>query len=267
MSIASEGTVSRDMILDSVSRTLMPFGYVHALWEGGAIGYGRLDEWSDIDLYVLVDDDKVSEAFTAIEDALTSLAPIAIKYDIGRTPYPGVHQAFYRLERTSEFLVLDIAVVTRSAPDKFLEEKTHGRPMFLFRKSADLQPPVLDVGDLRDKVRKRISRLRLRMDLFPVFVQKELNRGHMIEAVDAYTVIVLGSLTELLRIRYSPVHYEFRTRYLYSELPMDVVKRLEGLYLIKDSKDLELKYVSARQWFDDVHGEVVAIGPDMLVGL
>ncbi|HIJ17633.1 MAG TPA: hypothetical protein HA364_07665 [Thermoplasmata archaeon] len=265
--MASEGSVNRDMVLDSMSRTLMPLGYVHALWEGGAISHGRLDEWSDIDLYVLVDDDKVREAFDAIEGTLTSLSPIAIKYDIGQTPYPGVHQAFYRLERTSKFLVLDIAVVTQSAPDKFLEEKTHGKQMFLFRKSMDLHPPVLDVGDLRDKVRKRISRLRLRMDLFHVFVQKELNRGHLIEAVDAYTVIVLGSLTELLRIRYNPVHHEFKTRYLYSELPLDVIKKLEGLYLIKDSEDLELKYVSARQWFDDVHGEIVAIGPDRLVGL
>ena len=265
VSMVSEGPVGRDMILDSMSRTLMPLGYVHALWEGGAIGYGRLDEWSDIDLYVLVDDDKVSEAFTAIEDALTSLAPIAIKYDIGQTPYAGVHQAFYRLERTSEFLVLDIAVVTESAPDKFLEEETHGRPNYLFCKSNDVAAPALDRAELREKVRKRIGRLRSRMDMFHVFVQKEVNRGHAIEALDTYRMVVLGSLTELLRIRYNAVHHEFQARYLYSELPRDVVERLEELSMVRDMGDLEVKHVSARQWFDELYDEVRALGVDVLV--
>jgi len=263
--MAAEGAVSRDMVLASMSATLEPLEYVRALWEGGAIGYGRLDEWSDIDAYVLVEDDRVADAFAAIERALTSLAPIAVKYDIGPTPYPGVHQAFYRLERTSEFLVLDIAVVTESAPDKFLEVETHGRPRFLFCKGGDLPVPALDREELRKKVRKRISRLRPRMDIFQVFVQKELNRGHAIEAVDAYRIVVLGSLTELLRIRYLPVHHEFQTRYLYSELPEDVVRRLEALFMVRDIGDLGRKYALARQWFDEMYSEVEAIGIDALV--
>jgi len=263
--MAAGGRVSREMVLESLSRNLMPLGYVHALWEGGAIGYGRLDEWSDIDLYVMVDDDTVSEAFTAIEGALTSLAPIAIKYDIGPTPYPGVHQAFYRLERTSEFMVLDIAIVTKSAPDKFLEEATHGRPSYLFRKSTVPDAQALDRAELREKVRGRVARLRLRMDMFHVFVQKEINRGHAIEAVDSYRMVVLGSLTELLRIRYNAVHHDFQTRYLYSELPPDVVGRLEGLFMVRDMSDLKEKYGSARLWFDELFEEVEAVGVDALV--
>lgn len=264
--MAADDAVSREMVLDSLSKDLEPLDYVHAFWEGGATGYGRLDEWSDMDLYVLVDDDRVGEAFIAVERSLESLAPIEIKYDMGLTPYPGIHQAFYRLQRTSEFLVLDVAVVSMSAPDKFLEVETHGTPQFLFLKSTDLQSPVLDRKGLRDKVRKRVSRLRLRMDLFHVFVQKELNRGHVIEAVDTYRVVVLGSLTELLRIRYLPVHHEFQTRYLYSELPSGVVKRLEELFLVRNMQDLERKYTAAREWFDELYRDIEAAGVDSLVG-
>jgi hypothetical protein len=253
--------IGRRQVLDGLTKALEPLPYSHALWEGGAVGYGRLDEWSDLDLYLLVDDGSVGDAFAAIERALESVSPVAVKYDIGQTPYEGVHQAFYRLRDTSEFLLLDFAVVTLGAPDKFLEPEVHGEPHFLFRKPVDIPVPPLDEGALMERVRRRTERLRLRMDMFHVFVQKEINRGHLIEAVDAYRVIVLGSLTELLRIKHHPVHHEFQTRYLYSELPPDVAGRLEGLYLVADMADLSRKYASALEWFRELHAEVAAQGP------
>lgn len=258
--------VGREQVLEGLTRSLEPLPYAHVLWEGGAVGYGRLDEWSDLDLYLIVDDDRVAEAFSAIERSLESLSPIAIKYDIGQTPHEGVYQAFYRLRDASEFLLLDFAVVTMGAPDKFLETETHGEPRFLFRKAVVLPVPSLDRTALRDRVKKRIQRLRLRMDMFHVFVQKEVNRGHLIEAVDAYRVIVLGSLVEMLRIRHHPVHHEFQTRYLYSELPKPVVERLEPLFLVSSMDDLSAKYASALEWFDELCSEVDAPGYDVLDG-
>lgn len=264
--MATDAAIGREGILGALAEALASQSYVHALWEGGAVGFGRLDEWSDIDLYALVDDGKVDEAFATIECALESVSPIEMKYDIGQTEYPGVHQAFYRLEGTSEFMVLDIAVVTLGAPDLFLEEETHGVPRYLFCKIDPPPRPLLDRDSLKLRVMGRARRLRLRMDLFHVFVQKELNRGHVIEAVDLYRNVVLGSLTELLRIRHHPVHHAFQTRYLYNELPSDTVKRLEDLYMVRDMQDLAVKYASARGWFDEVHAEVTALGPDGLIG-
>lgn len=258
-----EASVTRDMILQRMTEELKPLDYVHAFWEGGAVGHGRLDEWSDMDLYLLVDDERVGDAFDVLESVLTSLSPIEVRYRIGQTGYPGVHQNFYLLERTSQFLVLDIAVVTMSAPDKFVEEEMHGKPVFFFSKT-EMPASVLDRTDLRERIRMRLPRLRARMDLFHIFVQKELNRGHAIEAVDVYNTVVLGSLTELLRIRYCPVHYEFHTRYLYSELPEAIVRRLEELYFVRDTGDLEQKYHLARKWFDDLYEEVDAIGTERL---
>ena len=40
-------------------------------------------------------------------------------------------------------------------------------------------------------------------------------------------------------------------RYVYRELPLDVVRRLETLSFVKDSEDLGTKYREARTWFDD----------------
>jgi hypothetical protein len=40
-------------------------------------------------------------------------------------------------------------------------------------------------------------------------------------------------------------------RYVYRELPPDVVRRLETLALVKDPEDLTAKHREARSWFDE----------------
>jgi hypothetical protein len=87
------------------------------------------------------------------------------------------------------------------------------------------------------------------MDLFACFVRKELNRGNWIEAVDSYRQVVLDSLVEALRMRYEPIHYNFRTRYVYSELPPAILRRLEPLFFVRDPEDLRRKFPVALAWF------------------
>src|SRR2546430_15464172 len=82
--------VRRLEIIESIITALKPLDYVHAFWEGGAAAYGRLDEWSDIDGYLLVDDSKVPNTFLAVEKALESLSPIKQKYVVRQNPWPGV---------------------------------------------------------------------------------------------------------------------------------------------------------------------------------
>jgi len=71
-----KSSVGRLEIIESVIKTLKPLDYVHAFWEGGAASFGRADEWSDIDAYLLVNDSKVADAFLAVEKALESVSPI-----------------------------------------------------------------------------------------------------------------------------------------------------------------------------------------------
>src|SRR3989441_11757863 len=50
-------------------------------------------------------------------------------------------------------------------------------------------------------------------------------------------------------MHYGPLHYDFRMRYAYRELPRDVLRRLENLAFIKDPDDLAAKYPQAIAWF------------------
>jgi hypothetical protein len=235
---------------------LEPLNYVHAFWEAGAISWNRVDEWSDIDLYVAVDDDKVEDTFLAVEKGLKSLPPIKHKYDVPQTGFPGVSQAFYRLRDASEYLIIDLAVLKLSAPDMFLEPEMHGKALFYFNKSDKIRPPTIDKELFDKKLRARIDGLQARVEMFNIFVQKEINRHNYLEAVEMYYNLTLASLVEALRIKYKPIHYEFKMRYVHYELPPNIIIRLQKLYFVGDEKDLEEKYREASDWFHEVIPEI-----------
>lgn len=251
--------LTREEILDALTSALEPLPFVDAMWEGGAAAFDRLDEWSDIDLYVIAADDRVAETFRAIEDALNRLSPVRLKYEPVWPPESGIAQAFYRLEWASEYLLVDLAVLTRSAPDKFLETEIHGQPRFAFNKGDTLRVPHLDVEAFTTKVLQRRERLLLRMDLFGPFLSKELRRRNWLGALDAYEKIVLDSLAQALRMRYAPAHYGFSIRYAVYDLPPEAVHRLQDLSYVRSPEELEEKSRVAEAWFRET---MAAVTPD-----
>jgi len=243
--------LTRDIIIQTLVNTLKSLGYVHAFWEGGAAAFNRIDEWSDLDLYLLVDDKRVSEAFVAVEKALKSLSPIEQKYEISQLPWPGVSQAFYKMKGASEYLLIDFVVLSLSSPEKFLEPGIHGNNVFYFNKSDKVKLPSLNRDAFERKLRERVERLKARFAMFNVFVQKEINRGNHLEAMDYYYVLTLSSLVEALRIKHHPFHHDFKMRYIHYELPSKVITKLERFFFLKDEKDLQKKYREATKWFHE----------------
>lgn len=252
----NEDKLTRSLIIQTLVDTLKPLHYTHAFWEGGAAAFNRIDEWSDIDLYLVVNDEKVDEAFLQVEKALESLSPIEQKYEVSHPPQTVLFQAFYKLKDFNEYLIIDFAVLTLSSPDKYLEEEIHGKAVFYFNKSDEVKPPLLNKKAFVENLHKRLERLMARFNLFNNFVQKEINRGNYLEAIDSYHVITLAGLTEILRIRYHPVHHNFRMRYVHYELPSEVIEKLKPLYFVKDEEDLEEKYRKASEWFQEIMLEV-----------
>ncbi len=246
----------RDIIIRALVDSLEPLDYVHAFWEGGAVAFNRVDEWSDIDVYLVVDDDKVDEAFNAVEKVLASLSRIKQKYKTPQLPWPGVFQAFYRLQDTDEYLLIDLAVVTLSSPEKFLEPEIHGKLVFFFNKSDKIDSPSLNNDALAARIEERLKILRAKFDMFHVFVKKEINRGNHLEAIDLYHILILSPLVEALRIKYRPIHHDFRMRYIHYELPTEEIKKLKNLYFVRDEEDLQKKYHLATELFYQVISEI-----------
>jgi len=49
---------TREIIIQTLVDALKPLDYIYAFWEGDAAAFDRIDEWSDIDLYLVVDERK-----------------------------------------------------------------------------------------------------------------------------------------------------------------------------------------------------------------
>ena len=252
--MTSERKLAREVIIQTLVDTLKPLDYVHAFWEGGAAAHNRVDEWSDLDLYLVVDDKKVDDTFLALEKGLKLVSPIKQKHGVFK--HTGFYsQAFYSLQDASEYLMIDVAVFELSSPDKELEPEIHGNAVFYFNKSNKIKPPRLDKDAFVKQLQKRLVGLEGEFYMFNNFVQKEINRGNSLEAIDSY-YLLLKWLVETLRISYSPLHYDFKMRYIHYELPADIVKQLERLYFVKDMEDLQKKYDEVVEWFPKMMSEI-----------
>ena len=244
-----DSALTRQEITQALRARLEPLDYVHALWEGGAASFNRVDEWSDIDLQVAVDDDCVAQVFPIVEEVLQSLSPIDLRYEIPQPAWHGHAQVFYRLSQASKFLLIDFVVIKKSNPLKFLEPEIHGNAVVHFDKANVTKVEPLDRTAWNAKLRERVNTLRVTFDLFQSLTLKELNRHNTIEALAFYNGYTLRPLIEALRILHVPTRYNFSTRYLYYELPAEVVRRLEKLFFVQNEDDLREKQIQAEKWF------------------
>ena len=245
-------SLARVAIIDALRNALIKIPYIQAFWEGGAAAWDRIDEWSDIDAYLLVDDGKVQKAFKTVETVLKTISPIKQKYMVAKSPEPGVSQAFYRLERASEYLVLDLAILTRTSSTMYLEPEIHGRSIFYFNKKRIDETPTVDRRAFEKKSKDDVEAIRERFQMFSNFVQKEIKRGNGLEGLEWYRTIIIPSLIQVLRAKHTPMHYNFRMRYIDYELPRSVVRKLEDLCFVSGLKDLESKNARAIRWFNDL---------------
>jgi hypothetical protein len=246
-SVPTQVHLSRDAIVQALVSSLRPKRHVRALWEGGSAAFNKVDRWSDLDLYILVEDSRVAETFRDVQRTLRALSPISATYVV-QGGFEGVSQKFYRLRNASEFAVIDLAILTPKSPQMFLAPEIHGANVFHFNKSGAAKVRPADRSALARRRRERLRGLRLRFAIFNNYVIKEIERGHALEALEDYRAITLATLVEALRIRYSPLHFDFRMHHVDTELPVEIVKRLRRLSCIRDVEDLKRKYRESTVW-------------------
>ncbi len=249
--------VGRDDVLKGLREALEPLDHVQAMWEAGAVAFDRVDEWSDIDLQVAVDDESVEEVFTEVERALGGLSPIDIGYRLPEPTWHGHSQAFYRLAEASPFLMLDFVVMKASAEDKFLQPEIHSRPRVYFDKTGVVKFGEFDADSFAGALRDRVGELKTLFDLFSrVLVEKEANRGNDIEAIAFYQAYTVRPLVQALRILHDPTRHNFHTRYVHYDLPAGDVERLRRLSYVADAGELVAKRDEAETWFLEITGRI-----------
>jgi hypothetical protein len=232
----------RERISSAVCRALSPFPNVLAGWEGGSAAFGTLDDYSDIDLNFLVDDDASSDfLYAAAEHSLETVSPITASHWVP----PG---RYYKLKDGGEFFFVDVCFLRAGASDHLLEAERHGHGLPLFDKGNWLRPRPLDESALAIKRDRRYRELRTWFPMSQSFVLKAILRGQHAEALAGYWGYTLKPLAELLRMRYCPVRWDFGMRYLDRDLPPAVYDQIRDLVFVRDLSDLEAKLTRAKAW-------------------
>lgn len=221
--------LGREAIIGALRAALEPRPGVLAMWEGGSTAFGRADALSDLDLYVLADDEAVEGALAAVEEALAALSPLAARLRLPEPTWHGHAQAFYLLRDAPEHLVVDLVVLRRSVPDRFLERERHGVPVVLFDRTGEVAPVPLNREAWRAGAARRLQDLVAEFALFQGFVRVEVARGNALAALGAYRAYTLRPLLEAVGMRHCPERYDYGLKYSRADLPADVVARLERL--------------------------------------
>jgi predicted nucleotidyltransferase len=246
-----EHAITRQAVIEPFITALKPLDYVHSVWEAGAAAFNRIDEWSDIDLYIVVDDDRVEEVIHEIDSTVASIAECDIRFRVPEPTWHGHSQVFYRLKNASPFLLLDIAIMKKSSKDKFLQYKIHGTPKIHFDKSGVVVDDTVDTKAFLNKLEKRLDTLRSTFPLFLVFTLKELNRGNDMTALSFYMSYAIRPLIEILRIKYCPYHHNFHTYYIDYELPPEIIERLRRLFYVSEPEQIREFLPEVEKWFTE----------------
>ncbi len=234
-------TLSREQILGALRAVLEPAEFAQAFYEAGSTAMKRADQWSDLDLQVIICDGKVDETVSLVEGALSALSPTELRYEVPRPAWHGHWQCFYKLEGASPYLLIDLCIMEASNPNRFLEPEIHGSPAVLFDKAGLTMQVPSDAKVFAGRLRQRIPLHEAVVEMMHGFVDKEILRGRYVDAFSYYHGLVLGRLVELLRIRHCPWRYNFGFRYLERDLPAALHQEVQSLLFVAGPQELAAK--------------------------
>jgi hypothetical protein len=253
--------MTRIAILDAVHRALDPLPWVHAFWEGGSASFGRVDEWSDVDIGVAVEDGRADDAFAAVEGAFAGLGPVRQRWTINASAHPKPQRMYRFADERAPLVDVGVLPASTRPDDRFLDPRRHGNARVLFDRTGFTRVASPDPAAWRERLRGRLADLTSRVDFLGRYAVKSARRGDLAEAISFYQAFVLRPLVEALRIRHDPWRHDFDVRYLRHDLPEPHRTRLFALWTVRDADDLLRKRDEAEAWFRET---VASIDVDAL---
>ncbi|MEI7690610.1 MAG: hypothetical protein WCI63_03225 [bacterium] len=209
--------IDRNLILNKLTESLEALNYVNALWLEGADSLDTVDEFSDIDVWVDVEDGKELEVIKVFRSALMEIGELDFDYEKDHG-HPKIRQHFFHIIDTSKFLIVDLCVQANSRVFWFTEGKEGEKVKVLFDKKNVINFKPLDQKKFEKEVIDRKKYLEGEFRIMKVDVEKELERNDYLGALNFY--LSLASIfTELQRIEHIPTKHEFGLKHASRDLP------------------------------------------------
>lgn len=240
----------RRSVLAAIRAATEPAPWAIALWEGGSASFDRLDEGSDLDIGLAVDDAHVADGFAAVEGALTTVDPIEATWE--SFPVTDIKpQRYYRL---TSGLIVDVGVLPASTPplSRFVDRRRHGVPKVEFDRAGWTDDVPVSEQDLAERLAGRRTWLAAQFAVCSGLALKSARRGEAAEAVAFYHAFVMRPIVELLRIRHDPWRHDFGVRYLRFDLPEPDRERVYRLWMVADLDALRAQHAEASAWFAEL---------------
>jgi len=240
--------MTRDKIISYLADNLKNNSFIYAFWLEWADAHNRVDEYSDIDIWIDVEDNYESETFNEIEIILSKLWKIDYSHEINH-PHPKIKQKFFHLEWTSEFLIVDVCIQSHSRIFWYTKGFQDEKVKIIFDKNNVVQYKEVNQKEFNEEISKKVEDLKKTFLFFQAWVNKSINRGNFLEALGSYHEKVLHPLVEILRIKYQPTKNDFYLKDISKDIPKKLLLELEDLYKINSLEDIQLKSKKAKELF------------------
>lgn len=243
----------RQEIIKKISNYFFDKSYIQACWLGGSDANNESDIYSDIDLFLCVDDLEIYNVFNEVLKVLLSIWKIDFESDIKDEWNQKIK--FYHIAWTPESLIIDIWLIKKSERIIFEENHPFFKPKIIFDKENIIKFQQINKEELLIKIKDFINEQK---DLIwqSVRLKTYINRWNYIEATNYYIKFVYLPLIWLLRVKYTPYLYNWGRIHISRHFPSDVIDKLENLMKIQSLDDLDSNLDICKNWFWEILKEI-----------
>jgi hypothetical protein len=214
----------------------------------GADATRTVDEYSDIDYCCSVEPGQLAAIVTLAQAALETLGSLDLVHKLHDQDH--FKHVTFHLAGTSDYLLVDFCAYALGRGAQFIAGDEIERPEILLDRGG-----VFQYSSPRQAL-ERQNRPAYRQSLQDTVAQyarldKYLKRGLFLESFGYYHKWLLMPLIEILRMRYSPLHPDYYIVHISRHLPPEVLARLEDLFKVNSTAEIEQKSQKAVQLFQE----------------
>ncbi|EQB86764.1 putative nucleotidyltransferase [Clostridium punense] len=253
--------INSEIIIKRLKEELEPLQYVHAMWLEGADAIGQADEYSDIDIYIDIEDEYEQESIHKVENILSRISEIDYKYVMNHG-HSKLRQRIYHLKGCSEYLMIDFCWQLHSRDKEeyvYIKGNTIEAAKVIFDKSEVIRYKDYKEEDYKSFNIEALEECKYRYSQH-CRVVKYIHRGMYLEAYAYYNRYVLEPLIHVLRMIYTPAHAHYYLIHISQHLPEFEVEKLQYFAQISTLKDIEDRIPLAEVWFSELVERLKELG-------
>jgi len=232
-------SITRDLIINVIKERFISMTEVYAYWLEGADGLNAVDQYSDIDIWLDVEDGYEDSVFRIAEEEFKKLGSLDFKFTVNH-PHPEIYQNYYHIEGTSEYLIIDFCIQSHSRDKKeirYVEGDILEFPKVIFDKSN-----IINIVSEDEEIDTELIQNSIR-EIKGKFMQhsrviKYVKRNNYPEAFIYYLKYVADPIVELLRLKFTPKYHYLHLVHISNHIPEEAIKLIESYYRISSLEDI-----------------------------